>query len=142
MGWDDRKNQTPEVYPDQRPGSAWFEEREEKTRQMIARQEQRGAEHWRDKAARLGIDARSFDDLNEKIDYWDDQCKMAQIEHAAESKLTDAQLAGVPEPDRYTCAYCGHEGTAADLIEPLKLNGGGLGEWVCRPGVGCRYNDV
>lgn len=140
MGWGDKDSTDEKMYPDQRPGSAWFEEREEQTRQLMARQEEK-RETWRDKAARLGINARSFDDLNEKIAYEDDQCKMAQIEHETESKLTDAQLAGVPEPAIFTCSFCGYEGTEADLIEPPKLNGGGLGEWVCRVGVGCRYRD-
>ena len=140
MGWDDKDSKAAQVYPDQRPGSAWFEKREEQTRQLMARQKQK-RESWRDKAARLGINASSYDDLNEQIAYDVDQLKMAQIEHETESKLTDAQLAGVPEPTTFTCSFCGYEGTESDLIEPKKLNGGGLGEWVCRVGVGCRHDD-
>ena len=131
MAWGDRPYKPHTPYPDQRPGSGWSDRREE-----IAQRES-----WRDKAARLGINARSFDDLNEQIDHQDDQCRMAQIEQKAESKLTDAQLAGVPEPTIFSCSFCGHEGTAADLIEPKKFNGDGLGEWVCRVGVGCRRGD-
>ena len=69
---------------------------------------------------------------------------MAQIEHEAESKCTDLQLSHPGENitlDRFTCSFCGHEGTQADLIEPKKMSGDGLGEWVCRVGVGCRRDE-
>jgi len=137
MGWNDESS----GYPDQRPGSAWSDRREDMAR-ILAEKPRR--ESWRDKAARLGINARSFDDLYEQIDYQDDQCKMAQLEHKAESKCTDLQLSHPGEVlilDRFTCSFCGHEGTESELLHPQKSNGDGLGEWVCRAGVGCRHDE-
>lgn len=137
MGWNDENS----GYPDQRPGSAWSDRREDMARILAEKPRREG---WRDKAARLGIAAHSADDLWEKIEHREDQDRMAQLENEAESKCTDLQLSHPGEVlilDRFTCSFCGHEGTQAELLHPQKSNGDGLGEWVCRVGVGCRLGD-
>ena len=122
-------------YPDQRPGSAWFEEREERTRRMMERQKRPS---WRDLARDKGIVAYSFDDYCEKLDAQRDDDRMAQIMHEAESKLTDAQLCGVPEPEKHECANCGRIGDASEVIEAVRRCGNGYGEWYCMRGTGCQ----
>ena len=143
MAWGDSPDKPHTPYPDQRPGSAWSDKREEAAQAMAERSRQKG-ESWRDKATRLGIAAYSADDLWDKIEHQEDQDRMAQLEHEAESKCTDLQLSHPGENitlDRFGCSFCGHEGTEADLIHPKKSNGDGLGEWVCRVGVGCRHDE-
>lgn len=103
MKW---KHTTP--YPDQRPGSGWFEERER--RQEIREEERERREELRRQKA----------------------------QHEAESKLTDAQLCGLPEPEKHECANCGTMGTEARLTEATRKCGTGYGEWYCRPGMGCQ----
>ena len=112
MKW---KHTTP--HPDQRPGSGWFEDREERTRELIKRQERR--RRWRD-------------------DDDDDGDAMAQALYEAERKCTDAQLCGVPEPETHECANCGTMGTDAEITEATRKCGTGYGEWYCRPGMGCQ----
>ncbi len=92
---------------DTRPGAAYFEDREERTRELMKRQKRRS---WRDDARDKGISAYSFDDYMEKLAAQRDDDRMAQIMHEAERKFTDAQLCGVPEPATHACANCGRIG--------------------------------
>ena len=130
MKW---KHTTP--YPDQRPGSGWFEERE---RRAEIREEESERRSWRDDARDKGIRAYSFDDYCEKLEAMRDDDLMAQAMHEAERKCTDAQLCGLPEPDTHECANCGTMGTEARLTEATRKCGTGYGEWYCRPGMGCQ----
>ena len=92
----------------------------------------------RDQAREKGIVAYSFDDYCEKLDAQRDDDRMAQIMHEAERKYTDAQLCGVPEPEKHECANCGRIGDASEVIEAVHRCGNGYGEWYCMPGTGCQ----
>ena len=102
---------------DTRPGSAYFEDREERTRALMARQKRR----------RRG---RDEDD--------DDGAAMAQALYELERKCTDAQLCGVPEPETHACANCGRIGDESEVIEAKRACGTGYGEWYCMRGQGCQ----
>jgi ubiquitin len=87
------------TYPDQRPGSGWFEERERRAEML-----------------------------------------MQNALHKAESKCTDAQLCGLPEPEQHECANCGRTGPESIITEAKRKCGTGYGEWYCRAGLGCQVN--
>ncbi len=120
---------------DTRPGAAYFEDREERTRELMKRQKRRS---WRDDARDKGIFAYSFDDYMEKVAAQRDDDRMAQIMHEAERKFTDAQLCGLPEPETHTCANCGRIGDDSEVIEAKRACGTGYGEWYCMRGQGCQ----
>ena len=120
---------------DTRPGAAYFEDREERTRELMKRQKRRS---WRDDARDKGIFAYSFDDYMEKLAAQRDDDRMAQIMHEAERKFTDAQLCGVPEPEKHACANCGRIGDDSEVIEAKCACGTGYGEWYCMRGQGCQ----
>lgn len=100
----------PGPYPDQRPGSGWFEDRER--RQEIREEE-------RERRAEM---------------------LMQNALHKAESKCTDAQLCGLPEPEQHECANCGRTGPESIITEAKRKCGTGYGEWYCRTGLGCQVN--
>jgi hypothetical protein len=123
------------TYPDQRPGSGWFEDRE---RRLEIREEERERRSWRDDARDKGISAYSFDDYCEKLEALRDDDLMSQALHEAERKCTDAQLCGLPEPEQHECANCGRTGPEEVITEAKRKCGTGYGEWYCRTGLGCQ----
>ena len=99
-----------------RPGSAYMDEMEERSRRLAEKPPRRS---WRD-------------------DDDDDGDAMAQALYELERKCTDAQLCGVPEPETHACANCGRIGDESEVIEAKRACGTGYGEWYCMRGQGCQ----
>ena len=118
-----------------RPGSAYMDEIEERSRRLAEKPPRRS---WRDDARDKGISAYSFDDYMYKLEARRDDDRMDQIMHEAESKFTDAQLCGLPEPETHACANCGRIGDESEVVEAKRACGTGYGEWYCMRGQGCQ----
>ena len=104
-----------QIYPDQRPGSAWFEEREQQTRDLIDRQNncpRRAAKAERTRAEILRADPNAWENMAEP---WEDE-----------------------EPEQFECCNCGRTGEQTEVIEATRRWGTGLGEWYCARGQGCQ----
>ena len=101
-------------YPDQRPGSNWFEERERNTRDLIDRQNncpRRAANAERTRAEILRADPDAWENMAES---WE-----------------------LKQPEQYECGNCGRKGDQTEVVEAVRRCGTGLGEWYCAPGQGC-----
>lgn len=97
-----------QVYPDQRPGSGYCNELDERA----IRNEQRNQQKPKlTRAERLRIDPDAWENMAEA---WEDG-----------------------EPEQFTCANCGRTGDQAEIIEATRRCGTGYGEWYCAPGFGC-----
>ena len=120
---------------DMRPGSAFFEEKQRRAQELQKRPKRRS---WRDDARDKGIVAYSFDDYMDKVEAQRDNDRMAQIMHEAERKYTDAELCGLPDPEKHACANCGRIGDESEVIEAKRACGTGYGEWYCMRGQGCQ----
>jgi len=103
-------------YPDQRPGSAWFEERERQTRMLIERQEER-----RRMAAQAKPKRTRAEILRADPDAWENMAESWELKR----------------PEQYECGTCGRKGDETEVVEAVRRCGTGLGEWYCAPGQGC-----
>ena len=141
MNWYKRTN----TYPDQRPGSSFCDDMDRRAslveRQFIGHVDEippaSTTESWRDKARRMGIRAYSFDHYCDQLEAMEERDRHAQQIHEMESKLTDAQLAGVEKPTDVGCTLCGRRGDPIEFIEHKRPCGDSRGEWSCSSGYGC-----
>ena len=141
MTWNKRN----EPYPDQRPGSSYCDDidrRAERNERFFVGYIDEiptasKQESWRDKARRLGIRAYSFDHYCDQIEAMEERDRHAQQIHEMESKLTDAELAGVEELTDVCCTMTGRRGDPVEFTEHRRRCGDSRGEWSCSSGYGC-----
>lgn len=143
MSWNNW-NKPMRPYPDQRPGSSYCDEMDRRAEAAeriwlgtVNKIKPSPVASWRDKARRMGIRARSYDEFCDKLESIEQQDKHAQEIHEMERKLTDAQLAGVEEMTDVECSLCGRRGDPIEFTEHRRRCGDSRGEWSCSSGYGC-----
>jgi len=103
------------IVHDSRPGSSWFEKREEATQQMIKRQEEATTAKPKPKPTRA-------ERLKADPDAWENMAEAWELE----------------EPEQFECCACGRKGDQTEIKESTRRCGTGLGEWYCVRGQGCQ----